>query len=234
MHLTVYADESYDPDVYCCGSFFGWPRTFYYLGLDWENRLKKDGLTHFSASDCEGLEGEFSSQRPRGYGLDQARARASSVRHDLTQIIQGESIVGVSMSIVRKDFEVLVDENVKAKKYFGTDILIANYTLLIKAVIELMEKDWPEQKYSRLKIAFLLDEHSNWKAAEEAYEQIKSENAVYTRRMAVVDHADDKEYPGLQMADLMAHEARLKTKEWVRMSETERHTLNTLKQSHNI
>jgi hypothetical protein len=116
MFLKVYADESYDSEVYCCGSFLGWPKTFYYLGLQWQDRLKKDGLAFFRASDCERLDGEFSAQNPTGYGLGQARARALSVRHDLTAIIEGETVVGISMSIVRKDFEKLVRENRKAKK----------------------------------------------------------------------------------------------------------------------
>jgi hypothetical protein len=85
-----------------------------------------------------------------------------------------------------------------------------------------------------LKVGFLLDEHSNWRKAEEAYAEVKNENATYAKRMLVVGHADDKDYPGLQMADLMAHEARLKAKEWLKSSDKERPSLETLKQSHRI
>ena len=65
----------------------------------------------------------------------------------------------------------------------------------------------------------MFDEHSNWRAAEEAYEQLKFEDASCAKRLLVVGHGDDKEHAGLQMADLMAHEARLKTKQkWQQFS----------------
>jgi hypothetical protein len=234
VFLKVYADESYDNEVYCSGSFLGWPKTFYYLGLKWETRLEQDGLTYFRASDCEHLDGEYSPQNPPGYGLTQARARASSVRYDLTKIIETKPIVGISMSVVKQDFKQLIDENPKAKKYFGTDILVFSYKLLIRATVDLMEKDWPEPKYSNLKIAFSFDEHTKWQAAEEAYEQLKFEDASCAKRLLVVAHADDKEYPGLQMADLMVYEARLQTRQWLQKSQEERHAFKALKKSHNI
>ena len=51
--LKVYGDESYDPTVYSCGSLLGWPRDFYYSGVEWVKRLGAERLTYFRASDCE-------------------------------------------------------------------------------------------------------------------------------------------------------------------------------------
>lgn len=232
--LKVYADESYDDEIYCCGSFLSWPRNFYYVGLEWDERLKKDNLTYFRASNCEGLREEFGMDNPPGYGLDQARARALSVRHDLVTLIQSKNLGGISMSISTKDFKRLVSTNLKAKEYFGEDIMIAAYKLLIKATIGLMEQDWPEARHKGLKIAFVLDKHSNWREAEEAYAQVEKEDESYARRMLVVGHADDKEYTGLQMADLMAHEARLEAKHYKNASQAERHMMSKLKKTHNV
>src|SRR5580692_5370610 len=80
--LKVFGDESYDKSLYCCGAFLGWPKDFYYLGLKWDDRLKKDGIGYFRASDCENLDGEFAIWSPPGYDLNQARARSDSIRHD--------------------------------------------------------------------------------------------------------------------------------------------------------
>lgn len=234
MFLKIYADESYDALTYCCGGFFGWPKDFYYLGLKWEERLKQSGLTYFHAYDCQQLDGEFSPNSPPGYGYEAARKRADSVRRDLTEIIKGQPILGISLGIAVKDFKPLVAVNPEAAKFYGSDIMIASYKLLIKAAIKLMENDWPEKQYANIKIGFVFDAHSNWKKAEEAYEQVKNEDSVCARRMLVASHGDDKELPGLQMADLAAYECRIRTNEWLKRSAKEREAMKTLRNAHNI
>jgi hypothetical protein len=225
MFLKVYADESADAATFCCGAVFGWPKDFYYLGLKWEDRLKQDNLTYFHAFDCEHLCREFKAL---------TRVEADSVRRDLTNIIRGEPVVGISLGVVKRDFKSLVTTNSYAKKYFGTDIMIASYKLLIKTAVELMENDWREEQYANLKIGFVFDSHSNWKKAEGAYERLRVENAACAKRMLVASHADDKDYAGLQMADLMAYECRIETNKWMKDSVQEREAMKSLKKSHNI
>jgi hypothetical protein len=232
--LKVYGDESYDDSLYTCGSFLSWPAIFYYLGLEWDDRLKKDGIAYFRSYDCEHLQGEFRLENPPGFGLNQARARADSIRHDLVQIIQRKTIAGISVSIVRKDFEALVSKNRKARKCFGTDLMIFTYRMLVKHTVGLMEQDFPETKYRGLKAGFVFDEHSNWRKAEEAYDQLKQQDALCAKRMLVASHADDREYPGLQMADLMAYEARIESQKWLDSSDEERHSMKNLKRTHNV
>jgi len=232
VFLKVYADESYDSGIYTCGAFIGWPKDFYYLGVKWDERLQKDNLRYFRASECEGLYGQFDPQNPPGYGLSQARARAESVRYDLIEIIKSDVIGGISISVSRKDFEDFVSKDLKAAQRFGTDILIYTYKTLITLTVELLEQDWPE--YPKPKAAFLLDEHSNWQKAEEAYSSLKAENTACANRMLVIGHADDEEYPGLQMADLMAHESRLHTKAHIGNVGTERLMMRELKKKHNV
>lgn len=155
VFLKLYGDESYDKELYCCGSFLGFPKDFLYLGWKWEERLKKDGIDYFRSYDCQNLDGQFSSNNPPSYGLNQARARADSIHHDMVELIQSEVISGCSASVVKKDFEELVASNPKAKKHFGTDIMIFCYRRLIKAVVAHLERDWPEQP--NLKVGFVFD-----------------------------------------------------------------------------
>jgi hypothetical protein len=232
VFLKVYADESYDSEIYCCGSFLGWPKDFYYSGLKWEDRLQKDGLRYFRASECEGLYGEFDPQNPPGFGLSQARARASSLYHDMLEILESSGIGGIVGGVLRKDFAELTEENPRARKYFGTDIMLFSYKTLINATANLLEQDCPE--LPNLKAAFLLDEHSNWKKAEAAYRQLKEEDAACAKRMLCVGHADDEEYPGLQMADLMAHQGRHKIKNWLLASRAERRGFSVLTRNHRV
>lgn len=211
VFLKVYADESYDNTVYCCGSLLGWPKNFYYLGLKWQDRLDQDGLKYFHASD---------------------HAKNDALRGDLVRIIQSDpAVAGSSFSVVRKDFTDLVSKDPKAKEHFGTDPMVFAYKRLIRDTVTLMEKDFPDPP---VKIAFVFDEHTDWKKAQKAYEGLKEEDPACAKRMLCTTHADDKQYPGLQMADLMASEARQDTKAWLKATPGQRPALEALKKTHNV
>jgi hypothetical protein len=123
--------------------------------------------------------------------------------------------------VVRKDFSELIAENPKALKFFGPDPVRLAYKRLIRVTIELLEKDWPELP-KHIKLSFTFDSHSKWKEAEEEYEKLRTEDDFCARRMLKVGHADDKDYAGLQMADLVASEGRLRTEKFLQGSAEER------------
>jgi hypothetical protein len=234
VFLKVYADDSSDqPDnrILCAGSFLGWPRDFYYAGEEWEGRLSKDNLRYFRACECEMLIGEFDPIK-RGLDLSQARAFALSVRYDLLKIIEKSGIGAISASILLDDYKTLIRENEKARNYYGTDQVIMAYKRLIKATCTLMERDFSESP--SLKIAFVFDEHQKWREAEEAYEQLKEEEPACAKRMLIAGHSDDKAHAPLQMADLIASEARYKTAAWLDSSPEERPAFKSLSANNNI
>jgi hypothetical protein len=235
VFLSVYGDDSSDQKqerILSAAGFLAWPRDFYYAGLEWQDRLDKEGFKYFRACECEGLHGEFDPQNPPVFGLTQARARALSVRHDLVEIIRKHGLGGISASLALDDFKTLIAENPKAKEHFGTDPVLLIYKILLKQTAELMERDWSENP--ALKIAFTFDTHQKWRQAEEAYEQLRLENPSCAKRMLHAGHADDEDYPALQMADLMAHEARQKTLEWLADSTKETHVFKALTGHHNV
>jgi hypothetical protein len=210
VFLKVFADESYDSKVYCCGALLGWPKSFYYLGLKWNDRLEREGLKYFHASE---------------------HVKLVELREDLVKIIQSDSsVAGSSFSIVKKDFAELVRTDSRAKKLFGTDPMVCAYKTLVKDMVTLMEKDFPNPP---VKIAFVFDGHSNWKKAEKAYREL-SEDPACAHRILSVTHADDKDFPALQMADLMAYEARIDTGTWLAGTTEQRTALEALKRTHSI
>jgi Protein of unknown function (DUF3800) len=237
--LKVYGDESYDKkrgkdSLFTCGAVFGWPTEFFYAGNAWDKVLKKHQVGYFRSYDCENLEGQFDQSNAIAFGLDQARMRAQSVRGELLDVFIDFLILGLSVCVVKKDFYDLIENNKKAKRLFGSDILIFSYEMLIKHVLALMDIDWPEERYRNLKVGFVFDEHGKWKEAETAYDQLKKKDALCARRMLVASHADDQECPGLQMADLIAYETRLDAKEWLSKSQSVRYPIERLKKSHHI
>ncbi len=203
VFLKSYGDDSSDwanQEIVCAGSFIGWPKEFYYAGLKWEERLKKDNIDYFSASECEDLRGQFDPERLH-LDLNAARALALSVRHDLIELLRGPrtGLGAICFGLLRKDFSELIAENERARAFFGTDPVRLVYKRLIRVTIDLLNNDWPDMP-SGVKICFTFDEHQKWREAEEEYQKLKDEDASCAKRMSIVGHADDKEYPGLQMA----------------------------------
>jgi hypothetical protein len=213
VFLKSYGDDSSDwqnQEIVCAGSFLGWPKQFFYAGLEWEARLKQYNLEYFRACECEDLRGQFDPQR-LGVDLSQARAIALAARYDLIQVI-GPKIGGmgsISVALLRKDFQEVLTEEKDAADFFGTDPVRLVYKRLIRVTIDLLQQDWPNLPKS-VKLVYVFDEHQKWKEAEEEYNRLKEDDAVCAARMAFAGHADDKETIGLQMADLAAYEARLK------------------------
>ena len=210
VFLASYGDDSSDSEnekIICAGSFLGWPKEFYYAGLQWEKRLKREGIAYFRACECEGLFGEFAPSK-LGLDLNQARSLALSVRYDLIDIISNSGLGAICMGLLLKDFNELIVENEEARVRFGVDPVRLIYKRLIRITIDLLDQDWPERR--DIKISFTFDEHQKWREAEEEYQILKTEDLSCARRMLKAGHADDKEYPGLQMADLAAYEGRFK------------------------
>jgi hypothetical protein len=169
VFLKSFGDDSSDwkaQEIICAGSFLGWPKEFYYTGLQWEARLKKDKLDYFRACECEQLIGQFAPER-LGVNLNQARALALSVRHDLIEILRGPrtGIGAICIGLFRKDFNEVITENYKAQTFFGTDPVRFIYKSLIRVTIDLLNQDYPDLS-KEVKISFTFDEHQKWREAE--------------------------------------------------------------------
>jgi hypothetical protein len=238
MILALYADDSTDkklarsdaPErIMSAGSFFGWPGSFFDAERKWEHRLTTDGLDYFRASECEALEGEFRPEK-LGMSLNSARAFADSVRHDLCKILAGMmGISGIAVSLAVDEFTSLIQEIPDAVEYHGRDPVVYLYRKLIRSSLELLEQDWPQSR--GIPVAFTFDIHTKWRQAEEAYNKVREDAPLYEDRMGTVSHMDDKKHPPLQMADLMAHEARHEAKAFIAGTEASRPCLKQLKQT---
>lgn len=212
MVIGLYADDSTDqPEQHMqtAGAVFGWPADIFEAERQWEQHLNRAGIEYFKASEAEGLKGQFDPAR-LGMSLNSARAKADSTRRDLVDVIGRLPLTATAVSIVLDDFKDVIASNAKARYYYGTDSTILVYGLLIKATIELIQELYP-QNADRDTIAFMFDEHQNYLNAEAAYMSLKRRDIVCSSMMGVVSHGDDKQHRPLQIADLIAHEARFKS-----------------------
>jgi hypothetical protein len=211
MILEVYADDSADrkrETVFTVGGFMGLPEMFAEAERNWKAYLEKNGLEYFKSSEAQNLDGQFDSLRlmmaPRA-----ARAFEEGVRHDLGKIITEAHLGGIGLSLDMEAFRKVLNEQKDVESYFGTqDCYIYMFRQFIINCIELMNADWPLS--SSTQIAFVFDDHSKWKEAEESYQTLRNDSLI-APRLGSISHANDKTTVALQMADLCAYEARYKT-----------------------
>lgn len=222
MVIGFYADDSTDqPKHYMqtAGAIFGWPANFTEAERLWNQHLDKAGIDYFKASECEMLNGQFDPVR-LGMNLNSARALADSTRRDLVSVIEKINLSAVAVSMVLGDFRDVVAVNPKARYYYGTDSTILTYGRLIKMTIDLIHQDHPE--LLKYRMAFTFDAHAEYLKAEAAYRNLQKKDSACADMMGYVGHADDKDHAPLQMADLMAHEARHKSTQILADSDRER------------
>jgi hypothetical protein len=241
MIIALYADDStaQHPEksgqkatILTAGGFIGWPETFVEAERHWVARLEKDKVRYFRASECEMLMGEFDPV-PRMMNLTSGRAMADSMRRDLSEIIvKAKGLAGFAVSMVLEDFRDVLKTDPRAISYFGSDPSMVIYMTLIKSAIAMAEKDMAEVIGS-CPIAFTFDTHAKYKEAEAALENIRKV-PEYANRVGYIGHGDDKLFPPLQMADLMAHEARHKTAAFLAESTKERISFQVLAGGHNV
>jgi hypothetical protein len=209
--LAVYADDSADKErktVFTVGGFMGFPLMFDEPQSRWGVYLRQKNLGYFKASEAESLNGQFDSRRlmmvPRA-----ARAFEEGVRYDLGKIISDAHLGGIGMSLDIEAFRKVLREQPDAEQHFGTaDCYIYTFRQFIINCISLVNADWPESASTQ--IAFVFDDHSNWREAEESYQALRNDPLIEPR-LGTIAHASDKEVLALQMADLCAFEARYKT-----------------------
>jgi hypothetical protein len=237
--LALYGDDSTDKKsrnaedkrVLCAGSFLGWPETFFEAENKWADRLRRDGIDYFRASECEGLVEQFDPVS-KGMSLNSTRAMADSVRRDLSEIIgNSRGLGGICVSLLLEDFQKVLLSDSRARAYFGDDPATYVYATLIKKTIDLLDNDWPDSK--GVPIAFEFDTHTKWQQAEEAYRNLRKVPR-FAARLGHIGHADDKKYPPLQMADLMAHEGRHETHKYLDNTKKDRSSFAVLAGSNSV
>lgn len=204
--IALYADDSSDGKQeawLAVGAIVGWPVELFEAGRAWETSLEKHGLSYFKAKECENLRGEFQFLSNRKFTLQEARERASTIRNDFIAIINTYRLDAFGLALNLRDFARVIAGNQSARDLFGPDPTVLIYRKLITTVIDDLVDDFGQHF-----IAFLFDGHSRYKTAENQYDKLREEDALCRRMMGSVGHGDDKEHTPLQMADLLAYEAR--------------------------
>lgn len=205
--LKVYIDDSADEKhekVVVAGAFLGTFKQFCDLKNSWNRRLKLDGLKYFRSTEYYSLRGEFSRYRdPVRYPKPKGSEAARALRDDLDAIIRNSCVIGIAVAIPIVVYEEVRRTEPLAEKLFKKDPFEAALQSLIEVCVETSR-----QHFRSTKLAFICDNGPSAPRIAKAYTRFCQINPEIGEIAQALVHLDDKHFPQLQAADLVAHLSR--------------------------
>jgi len=214
MLIKAYIDDSKDEKqerFAVAGAFLGFQKNWSKLYPKWKRRLNKDGLKYFRSTEYYSLRGEFARYRdPIKYPVPTGREEAKRLRDDLDTIIQDAQIVGVAACV-----PIRLYRHIRNESQFGAELMEKDpFDRALQELFLLCATELRERK-SRHRLAFICDDSPESARIAAMYALFKQINPVSAEVMGGLIHQDDKQFPQLQAADLMAHIAKEQFAQWL-------------------
>src|SRR5579863_1078624 len=207
MLLRVYVDDSSDEKqekVVVAGAFVGTAKQWSGLKLQWQRRLKKDGLRYFRSTEYYSLRGEFARYRdPVKYPKPEGGDAATALRNDLDGIIKKSGVMGMAVAIPMKVYNHVRETEFGAKEIFSSDAFESALQSLINQCAKTSQEE-----FRGIPLAFVCDDGPSSARIAKTYSEFKALNTHVSQYLGALVHQDDKHFPQLQAADLMAHLAK--------------------------
>jgi hypothetical protein len=203
ISIECFLDESSDEErkqVLCVAGFVAHEVFWKKMEQAWAERLEKDSIAHFRASDCKSLSGPFRVLTRKYGSVAKARPVAKKLRDDLEQIIAPYHWIGFGVSVpVSEYIEVFHVTPAARLLYREGDPTEAAYAKLMYLVARSARKNAPG-----MEVAYVIDEAEFSDEVVKAFKAIKQNNPVIGKVMRSTLPSNDKVTPTLQMADLIA------------------------------
>ena len=216
MLLRTYIDDSADETqerALVAGAYVGFYHQWNKLQQRWKARLKKDGLKFFHATDYYSLRGEFFRFRDVSkYPKPSGSKAATAILEDLECIIHDVGVMGVAACIDMAAYRDVRQTQAYAKDIFPQDAFEFAIQTIVDMCAKLVRDAFSDPQR---KVAFVCDDGPTSAKIAAIYGGFKNSNPHLADYMAGLTHQDDKLFPQLQAADLMAHLAKGRFIEWL-------------------
>jgi hypothetical protein len=204
MLIRGYIDDSADEKkqtVAVAGAFLGDYQQWKKLIQPWRKRLKQDGIQYFRSTEYNSLRGEFFRYRDeQKYPKPKGSEAAKTVRDDLEDIIRLSGIRGFAHCVPLEMYQQTRSSIPLAADVFPVDA----FEVALQSLIRDCAKEFQKHYGDRHKLAFMCDEGPSAKRIGDAYLAFKKLNPDFGNMIGALAFGDDKKYPQLQAADLMA------------------------------
>jgi len=216
MLYRTFIDDSADERkqiVMVAGALMGTHKQWGAFSREWRRRLSKDRLKYFRSTEYRSLTGEFYRYRdpvryPKPHGSEAARG----LRDDLDLVIKKHDLLGVASVIPLAMFnEVVASEGLTYR--FNPDPFSAAMQTVMRECAILARDTLLGDGNNR--VAFVCDDGPDAKNQTAAYCDFKNKNTSIQETIGGIVHLDDKKWPPLQAADVVASIAREMATEYI-------------------
>jgi hypothetical protein len=213
--LRTYVDDSADETqekAVVAGAYVGFYHQWNKLQKHWKARLKQDGLKFFHAKEYHTLHGEFYRFRdnikyPKPLGSQAAKA----LLDDLENIIHDSGVMGLAVCVDMQAYNTIRGTEPHASDIFSEDAYEVALQALITLCAKIIRDEWDGQR----RTAFVCDLSSSAPRIAKMYADFVAKNPTLAEFLAGLTHQDDKKFPPLQAADMMAHLAKGRFIDWL-------------------
>jgi hypothetical protein len=212
-----YFDESSDDLSFSVAGFIGPMQSWIHLDWEWRDLLKKWNIKYFKASECvQGLE-QFAQYRDDPENVksplkthEWQKLRASYIEFGDAILRNSDYLIGVGATVPWADFKRIIAESSKARTYLlNHPYYICLQATLHAATPNMFEENKARTEDGKLYIKPVFDSHEEYaEIARIAYEKFRAKNQRAGTVLMPLVYEDDIETPYLQVADMLAYEAR--------------------------
>lgn len=134
------------------------------------------------------------------YPKPKGREAANAKREALKRVIESSGLVAVGVAVLVEDFNLVTAADPRAAEYLGKDPYDGALQSLVFECARALESKVPGSY-----ISYVSDDSDKAEHYTAVYTGFKQKNPKIARMMRGLAHLDDKIWPGLQAADLVAH-----------------------------
>jgi hypothetical protein len=215
MLLKTYVDDSADETqerAVVAGAYIGFYHQWNKLQKLWRKRLKRDGIKYFHATEYYSLRGEFLKFRdPVQYPKPKGSEAATAMLNDLEQIISESQVMGIAVCADMQAYNAVRQKEAHANEIFSSDAFESALQALIMTCVKILRDEWKGHR----KLAFICDDSNTSPRIARLYSGFVAANPGLAEFLGGLIHRDDKLFPQLQTADMMAHLAKGRFIDWL-------------------
>ncbi|WP_263377011.1 DUF3800 domain-containing protein [Granulicella aggregans] len=203
MLFRAYLDDSSDQKkqaIAVAGAAVGTKNQWKAVTDSWNKRLDADGIEYFKYFQYRAFRGQFFKFRkvdlyppPKGSHI------AGALFQDLQEIISNSGVRGMAHAIPLCSYAAIRKSSDRAASIFPVDPYEAAMQTLMGECA-----DRTQESGEKNRVAFVSDDSNTSRRVLQIYKAFKTMNPDKGKVMKTLFFGDDKLYPQLQVADLMA------------------------------
>jgi len=212
-----YYDESGDGCSFAVAGYAASYLTWVHLDWEWRDLLELWKIKYFKASECESGLGEFAQYRddPRNLKADLEPHERERLREAKTRFVDAickhfDDLRGVGAVVSVKDFDRIISEDAVARSLFmDHPYFVCLQAALVAATTPMRKANETRPKDDQVYLKPIFDSHEEYSTiAKVAYNKFLMKNPLSARILLPLNYDDDISTSALQVADMLAYEAR--------------------------